>query len=335
MPVDCAEPEPAAVHSGSEIEINVPGSIANLGPGFDTLAVAVKLYLRLRARVVEGSNELRFCFRSGPLDGENYIERAFRFAARQRGAAFPSLAVDVHSEIPMKAGLGSSAAATVAGLRLYEAIAGPLPMQGLLNAACALESHPDNVSAALLGGLTISCEMPDRSAFAVRLRWPEELRFVVLTPELALATVASRSVLPKRVAREDAIFNLQRVALLLQALQSGEFSLLREALHDRLHQPFRKHLVPGLEAALSLEHPDLLGVCLSGAGPSVVALARENTAAVEELMRETFLPFRVPFTLRTLEAHQEPEFGRQIGPNERDSETCMEAEMSWPRRYPA
>jgi homoserine kinase len=324
MRIECVEPAPLAAKVRPEIEIKVPGSIANLGPGFDTLAVAVQLYLRLHARPIAGTNELRFHFATGPLDGENYIERAFRFVAQQRGEPFPSLAVDVHTDIPMKAGLGSSAAATVAGLRLYEAIAGPLPLQGLLNAACALESHPDNVSAALLGGLTISCQMPDRSAFAVRLHWPEDLRFVVLTPELALATTASRSVLPKRVAREDAIFNLQRVALLLEALQSGEFSLLREALHDRLHQPFRKRLVPGLEAALSLEHPDLLGVCLSGAGPSVVALARENTAAVEDLLRETFLPFGIPFTIRTLRAHQGQDLGPPMHTNGRECWTERE-----------
>ncbi len=290
----------------SEIEIKIPGSIANLGPGFDTLAVAVQLYLRLKARLLEGENELQFHFVNGPLDGENFIERAFRFLARQRGGCFPSLAIEVHTEIPMKAGLGSSAAATVAGLRLYEAISGPLPLEGLLNAACALEAHPDNVSAALLGGLTISCQMSDRSAFALRRRWPEALRFVVLTPEVRLATADARNVLPQRVLREDAIFNLQRVALLLEALQSGEFVLLREALHDRLHQPFRQHLVPGLEAVLALEHPDLLGVCLSGAGPSVVALAyQEKTESVAALLRETFLPLQIPFTIRTLSAHQE------------------------------
>jgi homoserine kinase len=316
--------EPAGAVPGSEIEIKVPGSIANLGPGFDTLAVAVRLYLRLKVQVLEGTNEMHFTFGGTKLDGENYIERAFRFAAQQRGQPFPSLNVHVDTEIPMRAGLGSSAAATVAGLRLYEAIAGPLPMQGLLNAACALESHPDNVSAALLGGLTISCQMPDRSAFAVRMRWPGEVRFVVLTPELALATEASRSVLPKRVAREDAIFNLQRIALLLQALQSREFSLLREALHDRLHQPYRKRLVPGLEAALSLDHPDILGVCLSGAGPSVVALAQANTEPVAALLAETFTPFRVPFTIRTLEAHEDGEFD---APGTKDAE-CRKAIFS-------
>lgn len=288
-----------------EIEIKVPGSIANLGPGFDTLAVAVQLYLRLSVRIVAGTNQLAFRFVNRKLDGENYIERAFRFAARQHGASFPSLAVEVESDIPTKAGLGSSAAATVAGLRLFEAVAGPLPAQGLLNAACALENHPDNVAAALLGGLTVSCELPDRSVYALRARWPESLGFIVLTPALGLPTAASRKALPKRISREDAVFNLQRVALLLEALHSGDFSMLREALRDRLHQPFREKLVPGLERALALEHPDLLGVCLSGAGPSIVALAERNFAAIETLLEESFRPCGLPYTIRRLRAHHE------------------------------
>jgi homoserine kinase len=289
----------------SEFEIRIPGSIANLGPGFDTLAVAVQLYLHLNVRVLHDSNKLQFEFKDCVVDGENYIERAFLFLARQRGGDFRSLNVQVSSEIPMKGGLGSSAAATVAGLRLYEAIAGPLPAQGLLNAACALEGHPDNVAAALLGGLTISCQLPDRSAFAVKLRWPERLRFVVLTPQLPLSTASSRNVLPELISREDAVFNLQRVALLLQALQGGEFALLREALQDRMHQPFRGKIVPGLEAALALEHPDLLGVCLSGAGPSIVALAERNLDEVEDLLRRTFAAEGVPFVIRRLAVHQD------------------------------
>jgi homoserine kinase len=287
----------------SSFEIKVPASIANIGPGFDTLAVAVRLYLRLRAQVVPGEGELHFEFVDSRLDGENYIERAFRFLANQRGDRFPSLSVEVHSEIPMKSGLGSSAAATVAGLRLFEAIGGALPLQGLLNAACALEHHPDNVAAALLGGLTLSCQLPDRSVVAKRVEWPASLQFLVVTPHFPLSTVESRSVLPERVLREEAVFNVQRVALLLQSLQSGDFSLLREALQDRLHQPFRQELVPGLQRALALEHPDLLGVCLSGAGPSVVALAERNLDEVEELLAESFRSAGLTFCVRRLLAH--------------------------------
>lgn len=291
----------------SEFEIRVPGSVANLGPGFDALAVAVNLYLRLSVSRAPGSNKLNFRFLNCHVDGENYIERAFLFLAAQHGGPFPSLNVEVHSEIPMKSGLGSSAAATVSGLRLYEAIAGALPPQGLLNAACALEHHPDNVAAALLGGLTISCQLPDRSVVAVRLEWPPSLGFVVLTPELSLSTLESRKALPKRVSREDAVFNLQRVGLLLQSLQARDFSLLREALRDRLHQPFRQKIVPGLDAALALEHPDLLGVCLSGAGPSIVAFAERNFESVQSVLAEAFRPTGLQYQIRTLRVHDSEE----------------------------
>jgi homoserine kinase len=289
------------------IEIRVPASIANLGPGFDTLAVAVRLYLRLKVTPLPGLNELLFEFSGCRIDGENYIERAFRFVARQQGTAFPSLRVVVETDIPMKGGLGSSAAATVAGLRLYEAIAGPLPAQGLLNAACALEGHPDNVAAALLGGLTISCQMPDRSAFAVRLRWPDALGILVLTPLFPLSTLASRGALQDMISREDAVFNVQRVSLLLYALQSGNFPVLRHAFQDRIHQPYRQRLVPGLSEALALEHPDLLGVCLSGAGPSVAAFAERSFDEIERLLRDIFNQTGSDFQIRRLTAHQEYE----------------------------
>jgi len=281
----------------------VPASVANLGPGFDTLAVAVQLYLHLRVRALPGQGELHFEFVNEKLDGENYIERAFRFLANQRSGSFPSLEIEVRSDIPMKSGLGSSAAATVAGLRLFEAIAGPLPAQGLLNAACALENHPDNVAAALLGGLTLSCQLSDRSVVAVQMEWPAELQLLVSTPRYALSTHEARGVLPERITREEAVFNLQHIALLLHCLQTCRFALLREALQDRLHQPFRQSLVPGLERALGLEHPDLLGVCLSGAGPSVVAFARQNFAEVEGVLCEALRSTGIPFTLRRLRVH--------------------------------
>ncbi len=283
--------------------IKVPASIANLGPGFDTLAVAVQLYLTLRVTVLPGCGQLHFRFVDHELCGDNHIERAYRYLAGDDFATLPSLAVEVRSEIPMRAGLGSSAAATVAGLRLYEAIAGPVPMEALLTAACTLEGHPDNAAASLMGGLAVSCQQPDGSVCATKFRWPESLGFAVLTPELPLTTSQSRAVLPECVSRKDVVFNLQRLALLLQSLHSQDFSRLRQALNDRIHQPFRQKIIPGLSQALRLEHRDLLGICLSGSGPSIVAMAERNLSEVGNLLASVYDRQKEPFQLRLLEAH--------------------------------
>jgi homoserine kinase len=292
-----------------EVVLRVPGSIANLGPGFDTLAVAVQLYLTLRVRLTPGEGELRFEFVNQRLDGENYIDRAFRFIAARHHYPIPSLDIKVESDIPMKGGLGSSAAATVAGLRLFEAVAGALEEQELLTTACELEGHPDNIAAALLGGLTVSCQVPG-ALRVLRAIWPESLAIVVATPEQQLATKASREVLPLIVSRADAIFNVQRVAFLLEALRTSDFALLREAIEDRLHQPYRAAIVPGLKEALELRHPNLLGVCLSGAGPSVVALAQENLDEVSALLADIYIRKSIPYRIQTLRVHPTHDTGK-------------------------
>ena len=290
-----------------EIEITVPASVANLGPGFDVLAVAVQLYLRLKVQPAAGENQLHFRFVGQQLVGDNYIERSFQFLSRQRTTAFPSLDIEVHCDIPIRSGLGSSAAATVAGLRLYEAIMEPMRPRDLLNAAVALEGHPDNVSAALLGGMTASCQLPDGSTSAVPMHWPSTLHLIVATPEIDLSTTAARSVLPEKISRHDAVFNLQRMAHLLHALQTEDFSLLHEALSDRLHQPHRQRLIPGLEQALLLDHPDLLGVCLSGAGPSVVGFAVRSFAEIERQFSAIYERLNIAYRVCTLAVHRNNE----------------------------
>jgi homoserine kinase len=293
------------INSHDTIEIKVPGSIANLGPGFDTLAVAVQLYLTLRVRRLPGTGHVEFRFAGYEPNGENHIERAYRALAAEHGDSLPSLAVEVRSEIPPSAGLGSSAAATVAGLRLYESVAGPVPLQALLNVAYALESHPDNAAASLLGGLTLSCVMPDGSVHATKFPWPDSLAFVVASPVAPLSTKESRALLPNSVSRADLVFNLQRVALLLQSLRSGDFSLLKYAMGDRVHQPFREGVVPGLAEAMQLKHQDLLGICLSGSGPSVVAMAERNLWEIGDLLGAVYQRLGIDYQLRILDAHQE------------------------------
>jgi threonine synthase len=198
---------------GSGPQIAVPGSVANLGPGFDALAVAVQAYLRLDVTRIQpdAPGELAFTFVGGPaLVGENRIERAFRRAAERYGGTVPGLAVEVRSEIPMRAGLGSSAAATVAGLRLYEAFASPRATPDLLALATEIEGHPDNAAAALVGGLALSCQFADGRVEARSWRWPDEVKLIVGTPETQLETAAARKVLPQTVSLRDAVYNLQR-----------------------------------------------------------------------------------------------------------------------------
>jgi len=288
-------------------EMVVPGSISNLGPGFDTLSVAVQLYLRIRVLAVRPSApdtlEVRFV---GPAPaGENRIDTAYRLARRRLGTTAPGLVVEASSEIPVRAGLGSSGAASIAGLRLYEAVTGAHPPGGWLAIARELEGHPDNVAAALLGGLTLSCLQEDGDVLARSWRWPADLRLVVVTPEAPLETSFARRILPSTLSMEDAVFNLQRALLFVRALETGTYDDLLEATRDRWHQPARAPYVPGLAEVLTLDHPDVLGACLSGAGPSVLALVREGRdGEVAGVLGALYDRLGVAHKIRVLTAHQ-------------------------------
>jgi homoserine kinase len=232
------------------------------------------------------------------------VERAFEALALRSGLRAPSVFVEAHSEIPMTAGLGSSAAAAVAGLRMFERVTQPLPEGVLLAVAASLEGHADNAAAALHGGLTSVVEREGLEPVALRWQWPDELRLVVATPTLGLATSKARAALSPTVSRKDAVFNLQRVLALVHTLQSGEYGGLREAFDDRLHQPARAALVPQLPDVLALEDPDVLGAFLSGAGPSVAVIARRDFARVEQLLTSLYDRAGSPAVVRTLSVHQ-------------------------------
>jgi homoserine kinase len=283
-------------------EIVVPGSVANLGGGFDTLGVAVELYLR--ARIVDvrddGRTKLVVARSTPSVSGANAVERAFEIAAQRTGRCAPSVTVDVTSDIPMAAGLGSSAAASVAGIRVFERVTGPLDDFELLGAATQAEGHADNAAPALFGGLNSVVDVEGAAPYALRWSWPQDLRLVVATPVVGLATAKARAALPREVPRSDAIFNLQRVLALVHALQRGRYDQLREAVKDRLHQSARSSLVPLLRETLSLEDPDVLGAFLSGAGPSVALLARADAPQVATRLSSMYECAGVAATVRTL-----------------------------------
>jgi homoserine kinase len=287
-------------------EIVVPGSVSNLGPGFDALSVAVQVYLRVRVVEVlpDAPDTLACDFDGGGPTGENRIESAFRLARERVGTAAPGLRVRVSSDIPQTAGLGSSAAAAVAGLKLYQAVTTPRPLEHWLGLATELEGHPDNAAAALLGGITVSCERGDGSVCARSSRWPEAVKLVVATPELGLHTSHARRVLPAEIPLTDAIFNLQRALLLVHALRSGRYDDLREATKDRWHQAVRSDLVPGLSEAIAFDDPAVFGVCLSGAGPSIVAFATDGASRAAALFEGLYKRLGLACTIRILSAHQ-------------------------------
>jgi homoserine kinase len=287
-------------------DIVVPGSISNLGPSFDAMSVAVQIYLRVRVveRRDDAPDTIEWEFAGQGPSGENRIESAYRLARARFGVPAPGLRVRVESDIPQTAGLGSSAAAAVAGLRLYESVTAAHADEDWLALATVLEGHPDNAAAALLGGLTVSCQHDNGRIVARSSLWPDAVRLVVATPDLGLHTSEARRVLPKEVPLGDAIFNLQRALLFVRALESGRYEDLREAMRDRWHQPARAPLVPGLAEALAFDDPAVLGACLSGAGPSILVLATgQGVPRASALLADLYKRLGMPCTIRALSAH--------------------------------
>jgi homoserine kinase len=292
----------------------VPGSVANLGGGFDTLGVAVELYLR--ARVVDvseaGPAALTVVRSAPPVKGQNALERGYGAIARLTGRRAPAVTVEVESDIPMAAGLGSSAAATVAGIRIFEQVTGPLTDEELLGAATDVEGHADNAAPALFGGLTSVLQREGAHPIALRWSWPEDLRLVVATPAVGLATAKARAALPSTLPQRDAIYNLQRVLALVHALQSRNYGALKEAVQDRWHQPARAALVPLLKDVLAIDDEDVHGSFLSGAGPSVAVLASRNLERVSQLLKSLYERAGVAATVRVLGVHLRHGSGGQL-----------------------
>jgi homoserine kinase len=291
-------------------EVRVPASTSNLGPGFDCFGLALKLYLTVQATVLPGAAEQCTVTTTGAKENEalprnavNLIYRAMSFAARREGAALPPVELLVHNEIPLASGLGSSAAAIVAGIKLGGLISGmQISDQAIQNAATEFEGHPDNVAASLYGGFLASCIDNDGNVVSAKFSWPAEIRVVVVSPHSQLPTHVARAALPRTVSREDAVHNLQRTALFTAAIAQQRYELLWEAMRDRLHQPQRESLVPGLAEALALPRMQgLLGVALSGAGPSIVALVDDNEQEIGATIVSCFQARGIESTVRILD----------------------------------
>jgi homoserine kinase len=291
-------------------EVRLPASTSNLGPGFDCFGLALKLYLTIRAVPLAkaavdcrarttGARENRAL----PRNNTNLIYRAMLFAARRESFTLPPIDLVVHNEIPLASGLGSSAAAIVGGIKLAGMICGAeLSNQTIQNYATEFEGHPDNVGASLHGGFVTNCIGADGNVFTIKFNWPAKIRTIVVSPQSQLATHVARAALPRSLSRGDAVFNLQRSSLFTAALATKRYELFAEAMRDRLHQPKRESLIPGLAEALAVPPmKGLLGVALSGAGPSIIALVTSNEEEIGKKLAECFGVHKIRATTRVLE----------------------------------
>lgn len=259
--------------------MNLPATSANLGPGFDTLALALDLHLEVQA-----SEAAEFSIQAtgrspeicGSL-GRNLLLDVYRKTLAGKGLEAKPLALEVNNGIPLGMGCGSSAAARLAGVAMASHFGGlNLSGEDILAEATRLEGHPDNAAACWLGGF-VAASWDGETLHAVSFAPPADWRALIVLPEKPLATVASRAVLPESYSRADIVANLQRVAVLTGAFASGRGSLIADAMKDRLHQPYRSEVCPLLPRLLSLAGSDgILGVSLSGAGPAVLVLVESE-----------------------------------------------------------
>lgn len=280
------------------VHIRVPATTANCGPGFDAIGIACTLYNEMQLTVSEHAGFSVAIDGEGagsiPTDQRNVVYQAIQAVFARQAVSFPGISIRMTNTIPLARGLGSSAAAIVAGLfAANEIIGSPLTKADLLDMATAIEGHPDNVAPALFGGVTLNV-MNDGKVETLRFLPPRLLNLVVAVPAFTLATKTARQVLPQTVSLSDAVFNVSRAALLVGALTTGDFSYLAAGLDDKLHQPYRQTLIPGMPDVLAAaKRAGAFGAALSGAGPCLIAFTEANTDSIGRAMVDAFAGHKI------------------------------------------
>lgn len=278
--------------------VRVPATVANLGPGFDTLGLALDVFNEVELGVVDETDEVPGAGRPQvvvegegaselPRDETNRVVQAATLLWRRVRGRVPRFQARCLNRIPLRSGMGSSAAAAVGGLVAAHRLLGkPLGLQELLELAWELEGHGDNAAPALAGGLTV---VLPQGRQVLRLD-PPALDVAVALPHRRWSTQAARGVLPEQVPRRDAAFNVAGAAAVVASLASGKLDFLRDAMADRLHQPYRLPHIPGAQAALEAGlAAGAYGVALAGAGPAVMAFTPPGQAeAVAQAMARAF-----------------------------------------------
>jgi len=290
---------------GDRFSVQIPATCANLGCLFDCAAVALSLYLNLTITPRrDGNIAIRYKGVTPdriPTDSSNLIARTISETLKNWGKP-RGFDLEILNQIPVGVGLGSSAAAIVGALAACHWLADRVLFdEELVTLATLREGHPDNVAAAWHGGFTISVKEGD-AVLAYSCPVPEDLKVILVIPNYPLPTEKARAVLPSEYSRADAVHNLQRAVAMAAQFFSGRTDFRPSFFEDRWHQPYRAPLVPGLADVLSVKDPDILGICLSGAGPSILAFARENAADAGETICKTLARAGVEAQTHILEA---------------------------------
>ncbi len=281
----------------SDVIVHVPATTANLGPGFDCLALGLDLWNTTSFSLLDAGIEIDiqgFGSEILPRDGSNLIYQSMQRVFQFIGCEAPSgISIQCDNQIPLGSGMGSSAAAVLTGiLGANELCGGQLSKSDVIHLANELEGHPDNAAAAVYGGLVIvgnnGQKMIAHPMGMIRVGG-EILQTAVVVPDFQLSTHEARQVLPKQVQFQDAVFNVGMTALVVQALVEGDLALLSDVMQDRLHQSNRMKLIPGAEAAImAAKKKGAAAAALSGAGPSTIAFGLEDMQAVAEVMAGAF-----------------------------------------------
>lgn len=292
-----------------KVSVKTPATIANLGPGFDSFGLAIPLYnvISVEETVLPGSGiEINVINEKNNDDNEiadvatdksNIVYKAIELLYNFIGQVPNELKITIKTQIPIGRGLGSSSSVIVGGLIAANELLGrPADMKVLMSIATEIEGHPDNITPAFLGGVTIASWEEDGSVIYRKLPWNDEWKLMMCIPDYELSTEISRSVLPKEVPMKDAIFNLKRTAMFVDALYNKDEELLKASLKDRLHQPYREKLVPGLSDIMNnLKHTNgVIGTVLCGAGPSIMIIYNGiNVSEIKEIVANSWNYFNV------------------------------------------
>lgn len=271
------------------IHIQIPATSANMGPGFDSIGIAVSLYNHIWVEKIEEGLQIELK-RTQPIpiptDETNLIYQTMQFFFEKKGLKMPGVHLVQEDYIPMVRGLGSSAACIVGGLFAANALAGyPCSRDELAQIAAQLEGHPDNSNPAIFGSMVVGA-LDEKEMKYVRLELPKDLVFAIMVPDFPVSTEKSRAVLPESYSRRDVVFNASRAALLVASMLTGKYENFDMVMEDRVHQPYRAALIPGMEEIFAhAKEAGALASYLSGAGSTLMAMVkREDAAAFQEKM---------------------------------------------------